>query len=98
MIISVCLHVNSARGPLKGSKVDRLRSAGPVCCFSILTCWITFHQDPKNIPEDGDGGAEDKDGEEERTDGVCHFIVWLKQREAGEKVWRLYGEGSSHEC
>ena len=44
----------------------------------------TFHQYPEDVSEDGDGGAEDEDGEQERTDGICNLILGLKERE-GEK-------------
>lgn len=40
---------------------------------------LTFHQDNKNILHDGDGGAQDKYGEQEGTDGVSHLIFWLKE-------------------
>ncbi len=40
---------------------------------------LTFHQDNKNIPHDGEGGAQDKYGEQEGADGVSHLIFWLKE-------------------
>ncbi len=40
---------------------------------------LTFHQDNKNIPQDGEGGAQDKYGEQEGADGVHHLIFWLKR-------------------
>lgn len=39
----------------------------------------TFHQDNKNIPHDGEGGAQDKYGEQEGADGVSNLIFWLKE-------------------
>lgn len=40
---------------------------------------LTFHQDNKNIPHDGDSGAQDKYGEQEGADGVSHLIFRLKE-------------------
>ncbi len=46
----------------------------------LISNLSTFQEYPKNVSEDGDGGAEDKDGEQERTDGICNFILRLKER------------------
>lgn len=43
----------------------------------------TFHEDPEDVPEDGDGGAEHKEGEQEGADGICHFVFWLRRRKDG---------------
>lgn len=40
----------------------------------------TFQEYPKDVSEDGDGGAEDEDREQKRTDGICDFILGLKER------------------
>lgn len=40
----------------------------------------TFHENPEDVPEDGDGGAEDEDGKQERADGICDFVLGLKDK------------------
>lgn len=40
---------------------------------------LTFHEDSEDIPEDGEGGAEDEDREEEGADGVCNLALGLQR-------------------
>lgn len=46
----------------------------------IISLACTFHEYPEDISEDGEGGAEDKDGKQECTDGICNFILRLKEQ------------------
>lgn len=39
----------------------------------------TFHEDSEDVPEDGEGGAEDKDREEEGANGVCDLALGLQK-------------------
>lgn len=39
----------------------------------------TFHEDPEDIPEDGEGGAKDEDGEEEGADRICNLALGLQR-------------------
>lgn len=55
---------------------------------------LTFHENPEDVPEDGDGGAQDEDGEEEGADGVCDLALGLRSGgERGNGV-RLRGCGA----
>lgn len=40
---------------------------------------LTFHEDPEDVSEDGDGGAKDEDREEEGADGVCDLALGLQR-------------------
>lgn len=52
------------------------------CVFSAVLerSTGTFHQYPEDVSEDGDGGAQDEHGEQERADGICHFVLGLEER------------------
>lgn len=41
----------------------------------------TFHEDPEDVSEDGDGGAEHKDGEQEGADRIGHFVFRLQRKD-----------------
>lgn len=47
---------------------------------------LTFHQDNYNIPQDGEGGAQDKYGEQESADGVSNLIFWLEETNDKRKL------------
>lgn len=48
---------------------------------------LTFHQDEKNIPQDGECGAQDKYGEQEGADGVSYLIFGLKETTQNNLYW-----------
>lgn len=49
------------------------------CSLTPLSLLLTFHEDPEDVSEDGDGGAKDKDREEEGADGVCDLALGLQR-------------------
>lgn len=50
---------------------------------------LTFHQDDEDVSHDGEGGAQDKYGEQEGADGVGDLIFWLKIKETRHKKKQL---------
>ncbi len=38
----------------------------------------TLHENAEDISEDGNGGAQDKHGEEESANGISYFVFWLR--------------------